>query len=104
MDQLERRLELHQILVNVLGSESVYFQPPASLVMEYPCIVYRRDAKAEQYGDNYLYHGQLRYEVTYIDRDPDADVPSRLAILKHSSFGTHFVTDNLNHDVYEIYY
>ena len=34
------RLELHEEFCNILGSRSVYFQPPASIKLNYPCIVY----------------------------------------------------------------
>ena len=42
MDLEQRRLQLHEILVGILGNENVYFQPPANLVMQYPCIRYER--------------------------------------------------------------
>ena len=36
------RLELQTKFENILGSRNVYFQPPASVQMRYPAIVYSR--------------------------------------------------------------
>ena len=36
------RLNLQDKLEEVLGSKQVYFQPPESLKLKYPCIVYSR--------------------------------------------------------------
>ena len=43
IEQSTPRLELQDLLETVLGSQYVYFQPPATLRMRYPCIVYARD-------------------------------------------------------------
>ena len=34
MTNLDRRMELHQILCNLLGTAYVYFQPPESIKMQ----------------------------------------------------------------------
>ena len=34
------RLELHEIFCDILGSRNAYFQPPASVKMNYPAIKY----------------------------------------------------------------
>ena len=36
------RLELQTKFENILGSRNVYFQPPSSVQMRYPAIVYSR--------------------------------------------------------------
>lgn len=99
------RTELHAILVDALGSENVYFQPPESIRMEYPCIVYFRDAGEMKYADGKMYHLWCRYQVTYISRTPDDDnVIERLASLPLCEYDRHYVADNLHHDVFNIYY
>ena len=40
MYTMERRLELHEALCEVLGSRNVYFQPPDNVTMRYPCFVF----------------------------------------------------------------
>ena len=37
---MKTRLELDEELVKILGSKNVYFQPPESLKLNYPAIVY----------------------------------------------------------------
>lgn len=101
---LGRRTEFHNVLTNILGSPLVYFQPPPSLTMEYPCIVYERDNQSVQRADNIGYSWKQRYQVTYIDRNPDGDPIDLLTELPLSAFSRHFVTSGLNHDVFSIYY
>ena len=36
------RLELHEILVDALGSRNVYYQPPENIKITYPAIVYSK--------------------------------------------------------------
>lgn len=104
MDQEQRRHQFHQILIDLLGSNNVYFQPPESVKIQYPCIVYSRDRVHMKYADNYRYFERQRYLVTYIDRNPDSEIPKKLRDLQGSSFDRHYTADNLYHDVYGIYY
>jgi hypothetical protein len=101
---MAQRLELQALLVDLLGSDNVYFQPPAGMYMEYPCIVYGRNDVHMQYADNSPYKHKKRYQVTYMGRDPDSDVPDKLAMLPLCSFDRHFKSDDLNHDVYNLYF
>ena len=98
------RALLQTALEAILGSNRVYFQPPENLKMSYPCIVYERDSEEVIYADNHPYHGTKRYSVTVIDRDPDSLIPDRVSKLPMCRFSTHFKTDNLNHDSYNIYH
>ena len=101
---MSRRLELHQILVDALGSGNVYFQPPASVQMKYPCIVYERNSGDFKFADNKLYLHKKRYNITVIDKNPDSIIPDRVAELPLCKFNRHYKVDNLNHDVYNLYY
>lgn len=98
------RLQIQTLLEKLLGSRNVYFQPPATVKMSYPCIIYARDTQDTSYADNKPYRSDKRYSVTVIDRDPDSRFPDALAKLPKSSFARHYVADNLNHDVYSIYF
>lgn len=98
------RLELQALLEFLLGSESVYFQPPPSLMMQYPCIVYQRDNAISEFADNSPYRYTQRYQVTVIDRDPDSLIPKKIAALPLCLFNRYFAADNLNHDVYILYF
>lgn len=101
---MDRRLELQAMLETLLGTRNVYFQPPANVKMNYPAIVYQRDNVDSLFAGNRPYRHTKRYEVTIIDRDPDSTIPGRVAALPLSSFSRHFVVDNLNHDVYSLYF
>lgn len=101
---MDRRLKLHQELVEILGSNNVYFQPPASLVMKYPCIVYNRDGINPQFASNKPYKLSKEYSVTVIDRKPDSKIAEQLAELPTCRHTSYFVSDNLNHDVFTLYY
>ena len=101
----ERRREFHQVLVDILGTNNVYFQPPESVKMTYPCIVYKRDNVQMVFADNKNYKETDRYEVIHITKDPDVnEITHKIRDLKHCSFNRHYVADNLYHDVYIIYY
>ena len=99
------RLELHTILINIIGAANrVYFQPPSNLSMLYPCIVYKRDSAFVRHAGNSPYLRKKRYTVTVIDKDPDSLIPDKVANLPLAAFSRHFTADNLNHDVYNVYY
>ena len=101
---LERRLLFHSVLTDVLGSTNVYFQPPPDRQLQFPCIVYERDNQSVLRSDNVAYNLRQRYQVTYIDQNPDGDPIDALAEVPLSAFSRHFVTSGLNHDVFSIYY
>lgn len=96
------RLELHSLLKTFCPN--VYFQPPANVQMQYPCIVYQRDISSVKFADNVPYDRVLRYQVTVIDKNPDSDIPDKVASLSRSLLNRFFVADNLNHDVYTLYF
>lgn len=98
------RLELQTILEGILGSESVYFQPPASVQMVYPAIVYELDSGLTEFADDYPYTFTKRYSITVIDKNPDSEYPDQLAKLQRCLFDRHFVVNNLNHYVFNIYF
>lgn len=96
------RLELQTLLESII--EPVYFQPPTSIQMQYPCIVYKRDSSQSQRADNRLYAHTKRYQVTVIDRNPDSDLPDKVEELPLCSFEQHFPAENLNHYVFNLFF
>jgi hypothetical protein len=98
------RLELQTILEAILGSRNVYFQPPANLQMKYPCIVYKRDFAQVQFADNHPYRNIKRYLVTVIDSDPDSPIPDKVAALPMCTFNRFYTADDLNHDVFNLFF
>lgn len=98
------RLELHAKLVEVLGSSNVYFQPPSTIVLKYPCIIYKRDDQMLLFSNGQVYFEKKKYLVSVIDKNPDSPIPDRMLKLQYCNFNTHYVVDNLNHDVYSLYF
>ena len=103
---MKDRLDLHAKLVELLGSNQVYFQPPESVRMKYPCIVYERDNVDINSADDAKYLKNVRYEAMYISKEPDTNdiIESILDTFKYCRYVRHFVSDNLNHEVFTIYY
>ncbi len=99
-----QRLDLQDILEVQLGSSNVYFQPPANVQMQYPCIIYKKDQARTEFAGNSPYRFTKRYQVTVVDRNPDSEIPDKIALLPMCTFDRHFVADNLNHDVFTLYF
>lgn len=99
---LNKRLGLQKMLENIC--DKVYFSPPSGHKLKYPCIVYNRDFTKVNYGDNTPYTLDTRYSLTVIDPDPDSEIVPQIERLQKCSFDRHFVSDDLNHDVFTIYY
>lgn len=99
-----RRLELNQLLIDLFGSNNVYYRPPENTKMNYPCIRYKKENIISTHADNITYRKTDRYQITVIDKKPDNEVINKLLDLPMSSFETHYESDNLNHDVIILYY
>jgi hypothetical protein len=97
------RVEL-QALLETLGTTNVYFQPPPNLQMEYPAIVYQIDAAITRFAGNLPYNYTKRYQVTVIDRSPDSAIPDKVAALPMCTFNRFYAAENLNHNVFDIYF
>lgn len=100
----DRRLQLHEVLCSILGTRNVYFQPPESVKINYPAIVYALDDIENIYADNMLYLSPRKYTVTAITKDPDSDLPNKIAVLPMCRFNRPYKSDNLNHYNFSLYY
>ena len=98
------RLELHKLLMETLGSKNVYFQPPESVKIQYPCIIYERNRGKDFRANDLLYNYRKSYTLTMIDSNPDSEIPDRLLYLPFVAMDRHFKSDNLNHWTFTIYY
>lgn len=92
------------ILHNILGSDNVYFQPPETVKMKYPCIIYELATANTNFADNIPYLRKKRYTITVIDKNPDSEIPDKIADLPFCAFDRHFPSDNLHHFVYQLYF
>lgn len=101
---MDRRLELHQILLNILGSNNVYFQPPPTVKLQYPCIIYGRDDIDTKYADNKRYINKVKYSILLIGRSPESDLVERILDLPYCTYNRFYAVDSLNHDAFVLYY
>ena len=101
---LNRRLELHSELQRITGLKYLYFQPPESIKIHYPCVIYQLADIGMIHADDAVYKGQKRYTITIVDKDPDSDIPEKLYEMAYVSFDRFYTADNLNHWVFTIYY
>lgn len=97
-----KRLELHQLLVDTLDTDQVFFQPPETVKLSYPCLIYDLAYIDTGHADNLSYLTHYRYGLTYITRDPDDDNIEKIKALPTTKFDRHFVADNLHHYAYQI--
>lgn len=101
---MDKRLKLHEVLVGILGSRNVYYQPPANVKMNYPAIRYERASIDNAPADNRTYKQDNLYQITVIDPNPDSRIVYRVSQLPRIRFDRHYTADNLNHDVFTLYF
>ena len=104
------RLELQSLLEGIMsnhtedGNQHVWFQPPSSVYLSYPGIVYHRSGKDILRADNKKYRTMDKYSVTVMDLNPDSPIPSDIEELEYCSFDRSFSVDGLYHTTYTLYY
>ena len=98
------RVELDRILRTTLGSTNVYFDPPESFKLKYPCIVYSLDGHNEIFAENYQYYGMKRYSIIYITKDADDPMVDTLDSMRYCRLSRPYTSDGLFHYAYEIYF
>lgn len=102
---MDRRLLLHEEFCKILESRNVYFQPPQSVLMNYPCIRYSFGEPEQRYANNMNYKHTKRYDGVIIDRNPVSIYQELISnSFSMCRFGKPYVADNLNHFPFTIYY
>lgn len=104
------RLKLHDELIDILGTRGqpvsrVYYQPPESYKMEYPCIRYSMPGVNVTRANNGVYLVVNKYEITVMDYDLDSDIWKK--IMSHfpmCSFDRAYTSNNLYHTTLTLYY
>lgn len=98
------RLSLQTLLENILGERNVYFQPPESIKMNYPAIVYALEDIENMHADNGTYLSCKQYSVTVIDKNPDSQFVDKVTALPTCRFNRHYKSENLNHWNFSLYF
>lgn len=97
------RLELQNMLEDILGSDRVYYQPPATLRMKYPCIRLENQAMSLQHANNAPYVMHDRYRIIFMSTDPESPIPKKIAALPGVRAAQPYDADNLHHWPFEIW-
>ena len=105
-----RRLDLHHKLQSIyekatgkLSDKKVYYQPPASVKLSYPCIIYKLTDMPVATANNFPYKIEHNYELTVIDFDPNSPIREAIAKMFVCRLVRIFESDNLHHYVFHIY-
>lgn len=106
---MDRRLmldeELREILQETLGYVNIYFQPTEETRMKYDAIIYKQNSFAVRYANNRSYNIRDEYQVTVISRDPESEIPRKIQErFEMCAPGRKFVSDNLYHFPFTIFY
>ena len=101
---MPNRVDLQAKLERILSSRNVYYQPPESIKINYPAIIYSRTDIDSKYANNKRYINTDRYEIIVVDRKPDNAVINSILELPCCSFDRHYTAHNLHHDVLTLYY
>lgn len=104
------RIQLHTLLCGILGCPErgdacrAYFSLRPARKSSTPASSTSEAKSAPSTPDNAPYRLLDRYQVTAIYKNPDSDLPHRLAMLPMCAHDRHFTADNLNHDIFNLYY
>lgn len=97
-----QRVDLQHELENIVPH--VYFQPPESIKLVYPCIIYSLDGIDISHADNAPYKHLKKYQVTVIDKNPDSLLPDEVGKLRSCRFSRYYTDENLHHFAFVLYY
>lgn len=99
-----KRIKFRNKLSDHTGVTKMYFQRPPKHITDFDrCIVYS-GKPGLRYADNHAYIKGTYYTVTYIHSDPDDEVVDKLCDFPYSHFDRQFISDDLYHDVFIIFY
>ena len=101
---IKTRLALQEKLEEIMGGKYVYFQPPASVSLKYPCIVYSLSNIKSSNADNIKYLKDYKYTITLIHNDPDNCLVDEILKLHYITLENSFATQGLYHYVYTLYF
>ena len=102
---MKKRMVVQNKLESICGVKKVYFQPPASIHLEYPCIIYSLNNYVSNDANNKMYLDWPRYTVAVISKNPESKIPEIIRNFRgnfSASFDRFYTVDNLNHWVFDL--
>jgi len=101
---MDKRTKLELYLRQIIGSNNTYFQPPESVKMQYPCIVWNLAKVPAKYANDKVYLTNPKYVLRYITRVPDDPMKDTLVTTLGVPIIQTYAKDGLYHYIYELYY
>lgn len=78
--------------------------PPESIKIKYPAIIYSRNNIDNNFADDIVYMQNRTYQIIVIDANPDSEIVNKISKLPMCRYNRHYTSDNLNHDVFILNY
>ena len=101
---MDKRISL-QVELERLAGRNVYFQPPASVQLVYPCVIYNLSAGYTKHADDSVYTYTNRFELIFIYRKPNIEIIEQvLRTFPMCSVSRVYIADNLYHYAFNLYY
>lgn len=100
---MANRLDLQTALETLLGLPNVYFDPPESIKLKYPAIVYNLNTYTISSANNSNYIAHPGYQLILMDTDPDSNYVEKILSLSYCSFVRHYTAGGLHHWVFNLY-
>ena len=101
---MDRRIALHNLLKSS-NPASCWFQPPDNTKLVYPAIVYKRKHGNINHADNRAYLCKPCYEIKVFDANPDSPfIQWMIENVPGVRYVNHFTSNNLNVEVFEVYW
>ena len=106
----KNRIKVHNMLSTLVdiqepdGDDHVYFNPPENIKIKYPAIIYSRNSIDNSHADDLPYLQNMSYQVTVVGVDRDSPISNKLSKMKCCRYNRSYIYDNLNHDVFTLYY
>ena len=100
---MKSRIDVDNEFRRILDSSNVYFKPPESVKMHYPCIRYELNNYETDFANNVPYKFEKSYIGTIISKNADSDIIEKILRLPKCHFVRFYTADNLYHWVFIIY-
>lgn len=98
------RLELQSKLEELLGVKHVYYQPPETVKMHYPAIRYSKKKPDIKHANDSGYLKTNCYEIIVISTKADDPVINKIEELPMCKWESHYISENLHHDILTLYF
>lgn len=85
---------------------TVYYQPPGSSKMEYPCIRINRSTVNSTYANGKRYNSRQSYDLMLISKSIEDEIASKILTRFENlcRVDREYIADNLYHKTFKLYY